>query len=383
MQDTEIRAWIALHRTPGLSSRALSRLLTVCDDPQQAWLLPPEQLDQLGISPGARRLLASGPDRALLRKVERDVCGLQQQRITLLPVTSPDYPPLLKETVDPPPLLYVKGDVAALQRPQIAMVGSRRCSRQGAENAFALGRELARAGLTVTSGCALGIDTESHRGALVASEGCSVGVLGTGIDVVYPRRNRDLFEQLQERGALVSEFPLGTQPHRALFPQRNRLISGLSLGVLVVEAALQSGSLITARFALEQNREVFAIPGSIHNPGSEGCHHLIQQGARLVVSAPEIMEELGGWLPRAATSGPHRAVKSLWDDSTGSPDNLDPRERALVEAMGYDGVDIDLLVQRTGWDIAEVQSRLTAMEIRGFVEHSAGRYQRLVRAGIE
>ncbi len=373
MQEADARAWIAFHRLPGLSNRSRHRLLTLCGHPQQIWSLNSDQLDALALSPTARAALEAGPTGALHARVERDWCEIERQGIQLLPLTSDAYPPLLRETADPPPLLYVKGDIDSLQRPQLAMVGSRRCSRQGAENAFAFARRLGEAGLAVTSGGALGIDTESHRGALAAAGGCSLAVLGTGVDVVYPRRNAPLFRELETRGALVSEFPLGTRPHRALFPQRNRLISGLSLGVLVVEAALQSGSLITARFALEQNREVFALPGSIHDPGTEGCHQLIQQGAKLVMGAEDIMAEFGGWLSSPVPdNGSSYKVSAHFE--------LEDGERALLDTMGHDPVDLDRLALRTGWSAATLQSLLTGLEIRGLVDNRAGRYQRVVTA---
>lgn len=373
MQDMDLRAWMALQRTPGISAHTLSKLLNFCDQPRQVWQLSPDQQAQLELPLAASQALAAGPQRLLQQQADRDWRTLEQQAIQLLPVTSPDYPPLLKETADPPPLLYIKGTIEVLQRPQLAMVGSRHCSRQGAENAFSFARQFAEAGLTVTSGCALGIDTESHRGALAVAGGCSVGVLGTGVDVVYPRRNRELFAELTERGALVSEFPVGTQPHRSLFPQRNRLISGLSLGVLVVEAALQSGSLITARFALEQNREVYAIPGSIHHPGSEGCHYLIQQGASLVAATGDIMEQLSGWVPRALEP----AAAPTLEVGANLLGDLQPTERTLLNLLGFDPANFDLLLRRSGWDVAELHSTLTTLELRGLIECSAGCYQRL------
>lgn len=379
MQAQTLSAWLALHRTPGLSANALRKLQQLIEHPEQAWLLSPEQLDGLSLSPAARKSLRQGPGRALLKQVDQDRHYIEQHRVHLLPLHHPQYPALLKETVDPPPLLYVKGGIRHLQQPQIAMVGSRRCSRQGSENAFYFARQLAAVGMTITSGCALGIDTQSHSGALAEENGCSIGVLGTGIDVVYPRRNRQLFDQLMTRGALVSEFPLGTQPHRALFPQRNRLISGLSLGVLVVEAALKSGSLITARFALEQGREVFAIPGSIHNPDAEGCHYLIQQGAKLAMDAEDIMVELQGWIPKPSSTAPQKS-SALGNASTHT---LEPAEQQLLKVIGFDPTNVDDLLDRTQWPIGELQSTLTRLEIKGLIEQTAGRYQRLVTATID
>jgi DNA processing protein len=244
------------------------------------------------------------------------------------------------------------------------MVGSRRSSRQGAENARYFASQLATHGFTVTSGLALGIDAESHRGALAAS-GNTIAVLGTAVDVPYPQRNTALFEELAEVGAVVSELPLGAGPRPGNFPVRNRIISGMSLGVLVVEGAPQSGSLVTARCAAEQGREVFALPGSIHNPGSRGCHQLIRQGATLVETPGHILEGLNGWMSAGSAALVKPAVEPGHE------------EAALLEVMGYDPVTLDTICARTGQSVAQLQSILISLELKGLVESQGGCYQRL------
>lgn len=373
MQHTDLCAWIALQRTPGISHKTLSKLILHGHKPWRNTLTA-EQIIALELSRDAAEALACGPDQRTLDRARRDTERIEQLGIRVLGVSDADYPPLLKLTADPPPLLYVQGDAAVLSRPQVAIVGSRRCSRQGSENARHIALGLVRAGLVVTSGCALGIDAVAHRGALSGDGGCSVGVLGTGVDVIYPRRNRDLFEQLPLRGALVSEFPLGTQPQRALFPQRNRLISGLSLGVLVVEAALQSGSLITARFAVEQNRDVFAIPGSIHSASSAGCHALIQQGAQLVTATADILEALSLCLPLEQRELIDVDLPTV---STDIPAPADPAERRLLKLMGFERLAFDELCAIGDYHAAELQALLTGLELRGMIESLEGGYQRL------
>ncbi|MEE8057218.1 MAG: DNA-processing protein DprA [Pseudomonadales bacterium] len=379
MQPAETRAWLALHRTINLSDRMLSRLIIAASAPEPIFSLSADALNTLKVSPLAqqalRALVANGVESPQL---EQDWQSIQQQAIQLVPINSEHYPELLKQIADPPPLLYVKGDMALLNQPQLAMVGSRRASRQGGENAFRFAREFACYGFVITSGLALGIDAESHRGAL-AAKGGTVAVLGTGIDVVYPASNRQLFEQVVSQGVIVSEFPLGTAPHPHQFPRRNRLISGMSLGVLVVEAALKSGSLITARCGLEQNREVFAIPGSIQNPRSRGCHDLIQRGAKLVETTADVMEELQGWLPQsvAATVTSGAAAVTSGVEETLVAD-IAQREQQLIDLLGHDPAPIDLLQQRSNWPMAELVALLTALELKGLVENQAGCYLRIV-----
>jgi DNA processing protein len=281
------------------------------------------------------------------------------------------YPELLARIAGPPAQLYVNGDPEIMHLPALAIVGSRNPTTGGAQTAFEFARHLGATGFCIVSGLAQGIDAAAHRGALSAGAP-TIAFLGHGIDRVYPAANRDLARDIARRGALVSEFPLGTAPGRALFPQRNRLISGLCLGTLVVEAARHSGSLITARLAAEQGREVFAIPGSIHNPLSRGCHQLIRQGAKLVEAADDILSELA---PLAGH------MLQTVDQSTGSdpsPVEVDAEYVKLLEAIGHDPVNADELVARSGLTIEQVSSMLLILELEGKIEKlSGGRYSLL------
>lgn len=279
-----------------------------------------------------------------------------------------DYPPLLREIDRPPALLYLLGDSQALSFPNLAIVGSRQPTQGGFDNARQFASFLAQHGFSICSGLALGIDTAAHQGAL-ASHGKTVAVLGCGLANVYPASNRLLAENIiAGGGVIVSEFPPETRPHASHFPRRNRIISGLSLATLVVEAAIKSGSLITARLAMEQNREVFAIPGSIHNPLARGCHRLIKEGAHLVETAADIVSQLGG----------------LLNDQQFLPQQaLDPRlvllgEKAeiLLEVIGFDPVDSELIAQRTGWSIGDIAAELIQLELTGLIESTTQGYTR-------
>ena len=282
MDTEDLRSWFALLRLPGIGPVSLLPLLAEGQDVRELLNNPPP-----GIPERLRQLLKH-PD---WQAADQDMNWLAQPDNHLLPVTDPRYPAQLKTIPDPPTALFVHGDPDMLSTPQIAMVGSRNPSSGGARTAHDFARHFAACGLAVTSGLAMGIDAACHQGALAAN-GITIAVTGTGLDRVYPASNRELAHQIVGRGALVSEFPPGTPPRPGHFPRRNRIIAGLSLGTLVVEAALKSGSLITAQQALEQSREVFAIPGSIHNPLARGCHLLIRQGAKLVETANDVLEEL-------------------------------------------------------------------------------------------
>ena len=276
----------------------------------------------------------------------------------------PRYPKLLREIADPPLLLYIGGNPSVLNNTQIAIVGSRQPTPLGSDMASAFSQELTTAGLTITSGLARGIDGVAHRAALEAG-GITIAVLANGLSQIYPKQHRNLAEQIQERGAIMSEFPLWTEPRKEYFPQRNRIISGLSRGTLIVEAALKSGSLITARMALEQNREVFAIPGSIYNPLAQGCNHLIQQGAKLVTKAADILEELGmnhtiskaaiGVLPKK---------------------NLENQQGVLLECVGFEPTSVDQIVIYSKRPATEVLRELLFLEINGYITKVTGGYIR-------
>ena len=298
---------------------------------------------------------------------------LGQYQATAIPITSEDYPPQLKQIAKPPPLLYVRGNPNCLHLPQIAIVGSRRMTRGAEIIAKTWAKSLAASGFTITSGMAMGIDSCAHRGALEANKGISIGVIATGIDCMYPRRNASLAEEIIEKGgALVTEFTPGTPPLPAHFPQRNRIISGLSLGVLVVEAALNSGSLITAKCALEQNREVFAIPGSINSPQSKGCHQLIKQGACLVETTAELVEEIAGPLASYGEKYQHLMDKSA---ETTPAEKLSYEESLLLDMLGYEPILIDEL--EAPWPMDKLLQLLIALELKGVIVSEQGYYTRL------
>jgi DNA processing protein len=294
----------------------------------------------------------------------------------IIPITSVDYPEQLKQIVGAPSLLYLRGNIENLHLPQIVVVGSRRMTRGGADNARAWSQYLAAGGFAITSGLALGVDGAAHRGALQA-KGKTIAVMATGIDSIYPRSHLHLAEQIIDQGGtLITEFKPTTKPLATHFTSRNRIISGLSLGVLVVEAALRSGSLITARYALEQDREVFAIPGSIHNPQSRGCHHLIKQGAYLVERAEEIVEQLAGGLSALASNAEFSADKSRTEVAVPEP-QLEADESQLLLSLGFDPKDMDSLVTEGLFSIADLSRLLVALEIKGLIESQNGFYQRL------
>ncbi len=357
----DLAAWLRLSLTPGLGSEGLRRLLAAFGGPEQALAASRAALARHVAEPVAAAIKQGGQDEAIAAVS----AWLERPDNHVLTLADAGYPRQLLQIPDPPPLLYVKGRIELLARPALAVVGSRHATAQGLANAETFARTFSDAGLTVVSGLALGVDAAAHRGGL-AGAASSVAVLGTGADIVYPARNRALAHELAARGALVSEFPLGTPPLAANFPRRNRLISGLTLGCLVVEAAVDSGSLITARLAAEQGREVFAIPGSIHSPLAKGCHALIKQGAKLAESARDILEELR--LPAPGMPAPANDTDS------------DARLRALLDALGHDPCSPDTLAARCGLTAAETAVLLTQLELEGRIAPlPGGLYQRVHR----
>lgn len=363
----QARDWLVLHHAAGIGNSTLRQLLESFPGPSAILSADRARLRAAGLSDTSVDALR----KTATTGVERDLEWLQQPGNQLLTWQHPHYPVLLAQLPDPPLLLYVHGDVTLLGEPQLAMVGSRNPTASGQATATDFARHLAAAGLVITSGLALGIDTASHGGALDA-RAPTIAVTGTGLDRVYPASNRELARRIAEHGALVSELPVGTPPLAENFPRRNRIISGLSLGTLVVEAALRSGSLITARLAAEQGREVFAIPGSIHSPLARGCHHLIRQGAKLVETAQDIIMELG---PLAGSC--QQAVTSSIP-STDEPAQLGEEYAQLLEIMGFDPIPIDRLVVRSGLTAAEVSSMLLQLELGGRVaSNPGGIYNRL------
>jgi DNA processing protein len=353
----EAAAWCVLLRAPGVGCQTLNTLLVGGMPATQLLAQPPASL------PVALRDYLRAPDRP---GAEADMRWLEQTRNFLLRITDPGYPALLRELPSPPSALFLHGDPDLLGLPQLAIVGSRNPSTGGRRTAGEFAGFLAASGLIVASGLATGIDAAAHRGALDA-DGLTLAVTGTGLDRVYPARNRALAHDIAMNGLLVSEFPCGTPPLPGNFPRRNRILAGLSLGTLVVEAATQSGSLITARLAAEAGREVFAIPGSIHNPLARGCHALIRDGAKLVETGQHVLEELAPLLHEAGFS-PH-AVPAA-PEPVAAP--MDPQHRELLHAMGYDPVTTDELVARTGFAAAEVSSILLLLELQGHVSSAAG-----------
>lgn len=356
LPDDEARDWIGLSLIPGLGGETFRRLLSAFGTPQQIYAAPISMLQQVVSSEIASRI-ASGPDDEQLAIT---LAWLELPGNTLITLGDDAYPQALLEIPDPPVMLYVKGEPALLNRPVIAVVGSRNATPQGLKTAESFSQALSEAGWCVSSGMALGIDGAAHRGALRGS-GSTIAVVGTGLDIVYPARHRELAHEISEKGVIVSEYALGMPSKASNFPRRNRIISGLARGVLVVEANLESGSLITARLAGEQGRDVFAIPGSIHSPLSKGCHQLIKQGAKLVDSIHDILEELG----------------TVPISSTG-PDVMDKPGHSLLDKMGFDIVDTNSLIQLSGLTSNEVSAMLLTLELEGKVASlPGGRYQRL------
>jgi len=292
--------------------------------------------------------------------IDYDLDWLEQQNNGVLTFNDTNYPLQLKEIADPPPILFVRGNPDLLTLPQIAIVGSRNPSALGKETAFSFARTLSLCGFVITSGLALGIDGASHRGALNA-KGYTVAVAGTGLDRVYPARHKELATEIVNTGVMISEFPPGTTAKANHFPRRNRIISGLCQGLLVVEAAKQSGSLITARMALEQNREVFAIPGSIHNPLARGCNALIREGAKLVETTQDILEELNQY---------YQQDEKLLSQTTQS--TLDLEQQTLLNRIMFSPTSIDHLVENTGESVEAISSMLLILELQGYLEATAG-----------
>jgi DNA processing protein len=346
-------AWLRLVLTPGVGNDTARRLLAAFGLPEAIWAQSPSAWTTVTNARIARAMQVVPPtlDAALDRLMD----WLSHDHHHLITLADTRYPAPLLQTADPPLMLYVQGQVEALAHPRpLAIVGSRNPTPQGESNARQFARSLAEADVCVVSGLALGIDGAAHTGALEGG-GTTIAVVGTGLDTVYPKRHEALARRIAEHGAVISEYPLGTPPLAAHFPQRNRIIAGLSQGTLVVEAAVRSGSLITARLAVEQGREVFAIPGSIHAPQARGCHALIRQGAKLVESAQDILEDLRLAEP-AVTAG---------QDPVGGEDSL-------LDAMGFDPVGLDALQARTGLDTATLQARLLELELEGRIDRLPG-----------
>ncbi|EPX95324.1 DNA processing protein DprA [Ralstonia sp. AU12-08] len=347
--------------------------------PQDIFVQPYSALARVLPERQARALLAA-PDAALAALIERTVAWANEPGNAVFTLADRGYPPRLLELTDPPTVLYAKGDVSLLRAAAVGVVGARSATAAGIDNARAFAQALSAASVTIVSGLALGIDAAAHEGAL-SGPGSTIAVVGTGLDIVYPARNRALAHRIAEAGVIISEYPLGMGARAENFPRRNRLIAGLARGLLVVEAAAQSGSLITARLAAEQGRDVFAIPGSIHSPLAKGCHLLIKQGAKLVETAADILDELG-WgrstAPVKRTSRTAPAEDAVIAQAPVARAAPSAAETTLLDALGFDPVDLDTLCERTGQAAAALSAQLLALELDGRVERQpGGRFLRL------
>jgi len=366
MDDSE--AWLLLNKVPGLGAASYHAILQHFTEPRAALNARARELRQLGLNQDVISALQAIDNTAIADDLE----WLAQDSHHLISFNDAHYPPLLKQISDPPPLLYVHGDPDYLLQPQLAMVGSRNPTASGERTARDFARHLASAGITITSGLATGIDAACHEGALQGLAG-TIALVAHGLDKLYPASHHRLAAAIVSHGAMVSEMPIGTEPRRGLFPRRNRIISGLSLGTLVVEAALRSGSLITARHAMEQGREVFAIPGSIHNPLARGCHSLLRQGAKLVETADDILEELAPHLGQVRVPrNPGSQLANLSQQQA----ELDPDHQKLLKCLDYEPRAIDAIVECSGFTAAEVASMLLILELEGSIVCKSGLYAR-------
>jgi DNA processing protein len=357
----DLKYWLALWRVRGVGAKTYLQILQHLSPPD-VFSASTDQLKKAGLS-SKIIIQIKQFDWA---EVEQDLAWLVNPDCHVMCWNDGDYPDLLREIPDPPPILFIRGDRSLLSSLQIALVGSRNPTPTATKTAHDFANNLASFGLTVTSGLALGIDYAAHQGALDA-KGVTVAVAATGLDRVYPAKHKLLAENIITSGALVSEFPIGTRPQPGYFPRRNRIISGMSLGVLVVEAAIKSGSLVTARHAMEQGRDVFAIPGSIHNPLTKGCHHLIRQGAKLVETAEDVLEELGQMAQIGINKEP-----ALQSESQVNKTSLGGEYDILLEKIAFDPTSVDILVQECEFTAEEISSMLLVLELQGYVLSAPG-----------
>lgn len=379
--ENSLRNWLALSHIKKLGPVRIHSLLEVFETPSAVFDAGQSGWQQAGLSEKMIENL-SAPD---WNKVDADLKWLEQENANILTLDDDRYPELLKNIPDAPPILYTLGQTEILKLPQLAIVGSRNPTHGGTDTAHDFAAYITSMGMTVTSGMAMGIDTAAHRGALdvmekgVGGHGFTVAVTGTGLDRVYPAKNREIAHKIAENGVLVSEYAPGTPPLPSNFPRRNRIISGLSMGVLVVEAALQSGSLITARLATEQGREVFAVPGSIHHALAKGCHSLIREGAKLVETAQHILEELGGFAPNLEAQ-----MTDVGDDAlngtlegekeSNSQISADDEYKQVLKCVDFEPTSVDKVVERSGLTADAVCSMLLVLELQGYVTALSGGY---------
>lgn len=371
MATARLEQWLRLVHAPGVGPNRRARLLAHYGDSAAICAAGRHELRRFGVTGQASAVLR-GDERPAA--IDQELAWAQQHDCWILTPDDADWPQRLAGLADPPALLYVRGDPETLDQPAIAIVGSRHPTPAGRDTAFEFARHLAGNGLIIVSGLALGIDGAAHEGAL-AGGGLTIAVAGTGLDRVYPARHADLARRIVVEGALVSELPLGTSPRRESFPRRNRIVTGLCLGTLVVEAATQSGSLVSARHAMEQGREVFAIPGSIHNPLARGCHQLLRQGAKLVETADDILEELGPQI--ASAPAPANATSAPADTGPAPATTADPAYQALLAVLDWEPRGVDDLATRAGLAAGDVASMLLRLELDGTIHAlPGGLYQR-------
>ncbi len=362
-EDSDVELWISLSQTIGLGNAGVCQLLAQFGSPEAIYSANSHQLREVVDELTAQKIL----NGVNIEAIQPTLDWLKKDHTHVITLADKAYPQALLEISNPPVLLYAIGHTQWLNHPSIAMVGSRSSTPQGEKNAQDFAESLCNHGLCVVSGMALGIDAAAHRGAIKAN-GATIAVVGTGLDIVYPAKHRDLAHKIAESGLILSEFPLGTPSKAQNFPRRNRIISGLSLGCLVVEANLNSGSLITARLAIEQGREVFAIPGSIHSPVAKGCHALIKQGAKLVENTADILEELKNLVPNI---GPLGLLGDVGHNS------LEPN--TVLDYMGFDPIDFETVLIVSGLTTEKLSAMLMVMELEGKVATlSGGKYQRII-----
>ena len=368
MHPDDYVGWLALALTPGLGARTAGKLLREFGSPDEIFNASLTALEGKQLPAAVAQAIHS---RRPLSDAARELAQAQAAGCQLLTWDEPEYPARLREIYDPPPLLYVKGNVGLLNRHLISIVGARRPTPYGNQIAVRLARDLGDRGLVIVSGAARGIDASAHKGALASANGATIGVLGCGIDVVYPKENKKVFEEIEQRGALVSEFPLGTFPAPQNFPIRNRIIAGMSLGVVVVEGAQYSGSLITARLAMEFGREVYGVPGNATQPSSFGPNQLIKQGAKLVTGWEDVVEELP--TPVRAELMPVENISHA-ERAALVEETLGPAERPLYELLSLDEArHVDELVENSGLSSSEVLAALFDLELKGVVRQLPGK----------
>ena len=368
MDEAVLTSWLSLQAIDGVGERTLLKLIHACGSPAAALTATVEELLQAGCSHELAGAVRRGPASDILRQIDRQVKTVERLKIQTITLFDPSYPTRLKTIPDPPPLLYVSGNLSPQDDVAVAMVGGRRATPSGRGITEEIARELSACGVTIVSGMARGIDAAAHRGALLGN-GRTIAVLGCGIDRTYPSEHQTLRRNIELHGAVVSESPIGSAPHSHHFPRRNRIISGLSLGVLVSEAATDSGSLITAKLALEQGREVFAVPGSIKEEMCRGSNRLIKEGAKLIEDARDILDEI---VPQIDAR--HRARLQLHGTTAGEPASLRKEDALVYGSLSYEPRSIDAVIEGTGLSAGQVAATLLSLELSGRIRQLPGQH---------